>query len=166
MPNCPRHASADTLARWRLRWRLWLAALLLVPASAGAAVARDLCAEIAPLIALAEGPSDKLPDIPQTPGLGEASCRLETRPTGGFSYCSWTFPYRSDEAAATFEQFADQLEGCFGPEAAPGGGPGVNHPDSYAQRRYTAGPVSISLSLKDKAALDSTFVFVIVTGSE
>ncbi|MDJ0610886.1 MAG: hypothetical protein QNJ67_18055 [Kiloniellales bacterium] len=163
MSNCPRHGSGDRLARWRP----WLAALLLVPASAGAAVARDLCAEIAPLIALASSPAD-----PESRGassaevarLGEASCRVVTRPSGGISYCTWTFPYRSDEAAAAFEDFADQLESCFKPEAAQGGGPGVNHPDSYAQHRYTAGPASISLSLKDKAALDSTYVSVIVSG--
>ncbi len=157
--------SGGTLTRWR--W--WLAALLLAPATAGAAAAQDLCAEIAPLVALAGSPADRGSQgkcNAEVPGLGDASCQVANRSGGSISYCQWVFPYRSVEATATFRDFARQLESCFGTEAVQGAGPGVNHPDSYAQRRYTAGPASVSLSLKDKAALDRTYVFVIVAGKK
>lgn len=72
--------------------------------------------------------------------------------------CRWTFAYRADAAVAAFEHLAEKLTRCLGPpvdEDAP-----VNHPDSYRLVQFGAPDAVISLSLKDKASLQSTFVFL------
>ena len=38
----------------------------------------------------------------------------------------------------------------------------VNHPDSYDQRMFDIGDVSLSLSLKDKGALQKTVIYLLV----
>ncbi len=72
--------------------------------------------------------------------------------------CQWRFEYRALEAHTLFEKIGAALEACLGPEAtqdAP-----VNHPDSYDLRVFSAKDGAVYLSIKDKAALDATFVFL------
>lgn len=42
----------------------------------------------------------------------------------------------------------------------------MNHPDSYAARRYELARAEVRLSVKDKAALGKTFVFIRVQSSD
>lgn len=72
--------------------------------------------------------------------------------------CRWSFAYRSAAAEDMFDRLAAHLSTCLGPpggEAAP-----VNHPDSYRLLQFEAKEAVISLSLKDKAALQRSFVFL------
>ena len=73
-------------------------------------------------------------------------------------FCQWKFDYRSDAAQAAFSASELALDGCFN-KTLPSGGD-VNHPDSYDQIFYTAENKLISLSLKDKAQQQATYLFL------
>ena len=78
-------------------------------------------------------------------------------------HCHWRFAYRADEANALFERLHEALADCSG-GAEPEADQQVNHPDSYDQRRFGIGGVPVSVSLKDKGALQQTLVFLAVEG--
>ena len=72
--------------------------------------------------------------------------------------CRWSFAYRSAAAQETFDRIADHLSECLGApraEEAP-----VNHPDSYRLIQFETTDAVIFLSLKDKASLQRSFVFL------
>lgn len=73
-------------------------------------------------------------------------------------FCQWQFPYRSKAAKDAYLASETALDGCFNKQAADTNA--VNHPDSYDQLLYTTDEHLISLSLKDKAQLNSTFLFL------
>ena len=75
-------------------------------------------------------------------------------------HCSWEFPYRTAEAYDTFNAFDRSIKDCFGERAHLGSDQNVNHPDFYEARQYHVGHVNVTLSIKDKSALQSTLVFV------
>lgn len=72
--------------------------------------------------------------------------------------CSWQFAYRSDAAFEAFEATETVLDGCFNKTIPDDDG--VNHPDSYNQIFYTTEENQISVSLKDKAQHQSTYLFL------
>ncbi|MEM6374950.1 MAG: hypothetical protein AAF686_01840 [Pseudomonadota bacterium] len=78
--------------------------------------------------------------------------------------CQWSFDYRSAAANALFGHISADLVACLGPAKALE--PGVNHPDSYQLRQFEAPERLISLSLKDKASLEQSFVFLRVDKSQ
>jgi hypothetical protein len=57
-----------------------------------------------------------------------------------------------------FESLLGQVEACANPIAADPSS--VNHPDSYDLRQFSSGVGMISVSLKDKGALNQTYVFL------
>ena len=74
-------------------------------------------------------------------------------------HCRWSFDYRSDESVEMQDRMASDIRDCLhastiSPEQ------GVNHPDTYDQQLYRAGDMALSVSLKDKAALQRSFVFL------
>ncbi len=74
-------------------------------------------------------------------------------------HCRWSFDYRSDESIEMQDRMASDIRDCLGastisPEQ------GVNHPDTYDQQLYRAGDMALSVSLKDKAAMQRSFVFL------
>lgn len=79
-------------------------------------------------------------------------------------HCTWMFAYRTDGAYGTFDSFDRSLRECFGERAHLSRDQSVNHPDFYDLRRYQLGQVNVTLSIKDKGALQSTHVFVRVQG--
>lgn len=74
--------------------------------------------------------------------------------------CAWPFDYRAPEARAKFEQMVARVETCLGTGAAAEKDGLVNHPDSYDLRTYAIPTGSVAVSLKDKGALQKTYVFL------
>lgn len=77
-------------------------------------------------------------------------------------HCRWDFPYRSPLAKAQFADLKSMIAQHLGAKVAPPEA-GVNHPDSYDQVLFQLDDLQISLSLKDKAALRQSFVFLRVS---
>lgn len=74
-------------------------------------------------------------------------------------HCRWSFDFRSDEAVEMQDRLASDIRDCLdastiSPEQ------GVNHPDTYDQQRFRTADTALSVSLKDKAALQQSFVFL------
>ncbi len=92
------------------------------------------------------------PDVPP-------DCRLITK-SGGMSHmCMWTFKYRDQHATAGFAALFGRIKQCLGPNASELMDAGVNHPDSYEARFLDADGLRFTVSIKDKAPLQKTFVF-------
>ncbi|WP_152912319.1 hypothetical protein [Candidatus Rhodobacter oscarellae] len=122
---------------------LCAAILLGQPASAGSCAAlRDFIA--GPAIAVLSG----------------ATCRDALTETGAGGFCQWGYAYRSEAARAGFARQVAKLTECF-PDAAPQPSPHrVNHPDTHDVRLFDLGDTRITISLKDKARLGKSFVFM------
>jgi len=73
-------------------------------------------------------------------------------------HCAWAFEYRAPSAFRLFEGMLDQVEACA--TALPIDPAFVNHPDSYDLHQFTMGRATVSVSLKDKGALQQTLVFL------
>ncbi|MEP6266757.1 MAG: hypothetical protein ABJ139_05415 [Paracoccaceae bacterium] len=90
-----------------------------------------------------------------------ADCGFTQALSGGTSnHCFWSFPYRSDAARAFFEGTVKDISECTMVTSEPLDESAVNHPDSYDLRRFEEGGKVISISLKDKGALQKTVVFL------
>ncbi len=74
--------------------------------------------------------------------------------------CFWEFAYRNPAAQTFYQAMGDNVSGCLGAAAETPPEPGVNHPDSYALRQFAAEGRLISVSLKDKAQMDKSIVFL------
>ncbi|MEM9577847.1 MAG: hypothetical protein AAF999_12635 [Pseudomonadota bacterium] len=85
--------------------------------------------------------------------------RSRTLGGGTSDDCHWSFPYRSEAAYSSFARVSKQLQSCSG-DVQFEQEPRVNHPDSYDQITATIGDTDLSLSLKDKAALSETLIFL------
>ncbi len=81
-------------------------------------------------------------------------------------YCAWKFAYRTAGAYGTFDAYDQSLQECFGDRAELSQDQRVSHPDYYDLRQYRLDQVSVTLSIKDKSALQSTYVFVRVRGRQ
>ena len=82
------------------------------------------------------------------------------------THCRWAFPYRAQAATQAFEALNVAISRCLGPTARMTSDPDVNHPDFYDLQIFQFGDQEIGISLKNKAALSQTFVFVRVTASQ
>lgn len=92
-------------------------------------------------------------------------CALTRSLSGENAYhCTWRFAYREADSYGTFDAFDQSFQECFGARAQLSRDQSVNHPDFYDLRHYQLGRVKVTLSIKDKSALQSTYVFVRVYG--
>ncbi len=118
---------------------------------------------------LATGPANAgelcriLADPPETVtllGLGNAKCSLSLG-LGGVRAraCRWPYAYRAPEAREAFARLVADVADCPGATAMPLE-EGVNHPDSYDLRRFSLEGDTVAVSLKDKAALRETYIFL------
>lgn len=73
--------------------------------------------------------------------------------------CFWQFDYRAESATTQFISLYNQLDSCQPPNKQDIRDQKVNHPDYYDLRTFENNGTNFSVSLKDKAALDQTFVF-------
>ncbi len=74
--------------------------------------------------------------------------------------CQAEFDFRSDAARDEYVRISAEMLKCFGKEAQREVGPAVNHPDSYDQTVFEVDGEEISVALKDKGALQKTYVFL------
>ena len=140
----------------------------------GVAQARDLCANIDYLIDQSRSQFAKIMTKPNgdtgdhdvTLALAGASyCLVTKRSKRSFYRCGWEFPYRAQQAYDTFDELVRGVNDCIGRQATLHSDQSVNHPDYYALRRYETEQADVSVSVKDKGALGSTFVFIRVQGA-
>ena len=105
---------------------------------------------------------DEIADLAKR--LNAETCGTALTQTGEHEiHCRWSFDYRADTAVRHHERLAARIRHCLDAiQVAPE--QGVNHPDSFDQSFYRAGKISLSLSLKDKASLQKSFVFLRVGG--
>ncbi|SLN72334.1 hypothetical protein ROA7450_04030 [Roseovarius albus] len=91
-------------------------------------------------------------------------CRTFREHTGAKGVmCNQPFPYRSEKAVNAFAALNDSIQTCLGSSAGPTQDQAVNHPDSYVLYQYVVENMKVSASLKDKAALQQTIVFLRIT---
>lgn len=90
--------------------------------------------------------------------LGPGQCSGQVNPDG--QVCRWDFPYRADAAQAAFDAMSARLLACAGPDRLLADDQQVNHPDSYALNRYALRDKEVALSLKDKASLGKSLIFL------
>lgn len=74
--------------------------------------------------------------------------------------CAWSFDYRAKEAKAHFDWVQERLQSCYHISGENLPDHRVNHPDSYTLWQFYIEDQQISLSLKDKAALRQSLVFL------
>ncbi len=90
-----------------------------------------------------------------------ADCTTSLQLGGGQQVqCGWPFAYRAEEATAAFGRLNDAVTACLGPDVAITQDQSVNHPDFYDLRIYRSANQEMGVSLKDKAALQQTYVFL------
>ncbi len=91
---------------------------------------------------------------------GAACQRSLTLAGSSQDVCYWTYTYRESRAQDRFDMWSQALLACYGAENANLSDQPVNHPDSYTLHRFQSDTTEISLSLKDKAGLGQTLVFL------
>jgi len=79
-------------------------------------------------------------------------------------HCAWKFACRTVGAYSTFDAYKQLFQECFGDRAHLSRDKSVNHPDFYDLHQHQLDQVGVTLSIKDKSALQSTYVFVRVHG--
>ncbi len=125
----------------------------------------NLCAYITPLFPVAEAnfPTDA-PALTEPPQA--SSCAMSLLWSGARSYhCIWEFPYRAGPAREAFAAFNSSFENCLPGQMHIRNDQSVNHPDFYKRKQYQAGAVVIGISLKDRAELHGSYVFLRITGA-
>ncbi len=99
-------------------------------------------------------------------GIMPNLCDVATTSDGIKIYhCRWDYGYRTSDAAELLRTINIDIQRCLGIQSRKIED-GVNHPDTYEQRLYRLGDINISLSLKDKAALNQSFVSLQISGAK
>ena len=146
-------------------------ALVLASVSVSPGYSSGLCVEMSILVEQARsnfssGSPDGFEGLQPPLEQASGSCKLTGSSLGQKTYfCTWEFAYRSAQADAAFDAVTRSLQDCFGAQAQIGKDQGVNHPDFYDSRQIRLEDVQMSVSIKDKSALDRTYVFLRVAGS-
>ena len=99
------------------------------------------------------------------PGTQMATQRTRSLVLSGGSHsqvhCGWAFPYRAPEANVAFERLMTAVSACRGAaEAIMMADQDVNHPDFYDLQTFQLKGQEIGVSLKDKAGLSETYIFL------
>ncbi len=122
-------------------------------------VQADRCAELRDLVE--EAGSGQMRIDPVAVYADAQDCSVSRDERGGKTYlCHWAFPYRDAAATTAFEALDQEVRQCFDDAVTLPTDLAVNHPDSYDLRRYQFGQAVISASLKDKAALSQSLIFL------
>lgn len=97
-------------------------------------------------------------------GGSPATCGFSMDLSGSRSAnCHWAFSFRSDEANRTFADILAKLSACADPATGIQTDRPVNHPDFFDLRMLRVRGGEVGLSLKDKTALQQTYVFLRLT---
>jgi len=123
---------------------------------AGSMVHADLCHDIRAIGTEFAKTTLTLPETGKT-----AECTRSRVLAGGSQmHCGWAFSYRSPAAAQAFEHLLVTVADCLGAAARVTADKTVNHPDFYDLQTFQFEGQEIGVSLKDKAALSETYVFL------
>ena len=97
-------------------------------------------------------------------GTSPATCSFSLDTHGAKSAnCNWAFSYRSAEATGAFQDMLAELSVCADMASGIETDQPVNHPDFYDLRLMRIAGGEMGLSIKDKAALLQTLVFLRLT---
>ena len=137
-------------------------ALGLVIGSASMAHALPQCDAIHAVNTLAKkNYRTKLPDDMD----GAEFCITSTALGGAKTFhCAWQFNFRDPSALNAVRQIDETLRRCLPALEPTTKDQPVNHPDFYDQQEYQLDGIKITLSLKDKGALQQTLVFLAIGG--
>ena len=140
-----------------MRVRAGLCAGLLC--AAGSVAQADLCREVRALDAQSGPVMLALPNTGDT-----VDCTRSLMLSGGSQlHCGWAFPYRAAAAKQAFEHLVAAVADCVGAAAQLQKGLNINHPDYYDLQTFRLEGQEFGVSLKDKAALSETYVFLRVS---
>ncbi len=153
-------------------WRLTLVPLFLF-ASVNSVAAQTLCADVTYLI---EQSRSQFSDITGDPinESGELAarfvlpeawrCSISVDIEKAAYVCSWKFPHATAQARSTYERFVAEIRACIGHVATENQDQSVNHPDFYELVYYALEDGEVSVTLKNKSKMRSTFVSIGVDG--
>lgn len=129
---------------------------------AGSSAQADICEDILGLRA------DKTDLSLRLPGGGpKTDCTTSLMLTGGTQvHCGFGFAYRAPAATTAFEGLVNAVMDCLGDAVKVTADLDVNHPDFYDLQTFQLKGREIGVSLKDKATLSQTFVFVRVSNED
>lgn len=137
---------------------LWIASLAINLASSAQA---DLCRDLDLLGKRAQYPTNDASNLSVASLPAGSKCSTSLGLSGAQSiHCAMGFAYRSDIATTTFEKLVKGTETCIGTAFQSVNDQDVNHPDFYDLRSFKTEDSTISISLKDKGALQMTYVFL------
>lgn len=125
------------------------------------------CSDLTKLIELAQNNFAESSDDAANPNdvARGGTCGVSLQLGGVRLYrCHWKFGYRDAAAGQAFAAKDQMLQKCTGATAQAPQDQQVNHPDSYDLRAYEAGEVRLTTSIKDKGALQETYVFLAIYG--
>jgi len=91
---------------------------------------------------------------------GAMECAVMAQSNKRSYYCVWKFLYRDASAYRKFAELDREVNDCFGHWAISSRDQSVNHPDFYDSRMYKMDQAKVTVSVKDKSALGTTFVYV------
>ena len=129
---------------------------LAVSLSAGSAAHANICDDA---LMLGTQSADLILTLPGT--QMPTQCTRSLVLSGGSQvHCGWAFPYRAPEATVAFERLVATVSECLGAEATMTADPDVNHPDFYDLQTFQMKGQEIGVSLKDKAGLSETYIFL------
>jgi hypothetical protein len=133
------------------------AAILYLCSVAGTVQAQDLCDQLSGLMKQETAGEFAIPVLFES----QAKCRLSRTLSGGIAHhCGWPFAFRASEANEAFVWLLDGVAKCLGKGAVVTTDDGVNHPDSYDLKMFRTEAGTVGVSLKDKSALQQTYVFL------
>jgi hypothetical protein len=81
-------------------------------------------------------------------------------------HCAWGFEYRSNESAEFFETLFWAVSQCIGVGTKAEQDQSVSHPDFYDLRVFSTQEGEVGVSIKDKGALQQTYVFLRVQAAK
>jgi len=124
--------------------------------------AEGFCAQLDTLMAATLNPSAVVTfDLGET--LDQPANCTHSRGLKGVSslHCAQEFAYRSTDAKTAFGNLLEKVSLCT--IAISRDDQLVSHPDSYDLRQFQLGSGTVSVSLKDKASLAETYLFLRVS---
>ena len=116
-----------------------------------------------PIGVAAEGCGALLGLLDGSGGFAGGACRNIDTERGPARSCNVKFNYRSAVAQERFDKLRKDIEQCIrGAELLPSNA-SVNHPDTHSEEIFAIPGGRIVISLKDKARLGQSFVFITIT---
>ena len=147
---------------------LWMVTVILASSStAPFAESAPLCDRLDQAMAATTGAdvqAETVRDFLTGLGMSPATCAFslgmhETKSAN----CNWAFSYRSAEATGAFKDMLAELSACADMASGIATDQPVNHPDFYDLRLMRIAGGEVGLSIKDKAEMQQTFVFLRLT---